>query len=103
MLQNTAAWGRLAAKDTFSSIVNVNYVLFLLSNRRKVFTITGDSVHGADTSPRNIQHISAGHGNLLVGVSDNSGGALKVINTSFAVIDFFDLLRQYRAVSSACR
>ncbi len=88
MLQNTAAWSRLAAKDTFSSIVNVNDVLFL-SNRRKVFTITGDSVHAVYTSPRNIQHISAGHGNLLVGVSDNSGGALKVMNTSFAVIDSF--------------
>ena len=88
MLQNTAAWNKLATKDTFSSIVNVNDVLFL-SNKKKVYAIIGDSVQAVYTAPRNIQHISAGRDNLLVGVSDKSGGAVKIMNTSFGIIDSF--------------
>lgn len=88
MLQNTAAWSKIATKDTFSAIVNVNDVLFL-RNKKKVFAIIGDSVQAIYTAPRNIQHISAARGQLLVGVSDISGGAVKIMNTSFSIIDSF--------------
>ncbi len=89
MLQNTSAWTNLYKKDTFSNVVNVDDVLYL-ANKRKIYAVAADSVRLIYTSPKNIQHISAGKDNLLIGVSDSKGGIIKLMDKGFNIVDSFD-------------
>ncbi|MCD6012373.1 MAG: Two component regulator propeller [Flavipsychrobacter sp.] len=89
MLQNTAAWTNLYKKDTFTAVATVEDKVFL-STKKKIYTVSGDSVFAVYTAPRNIQQISAGKEHLLIGVGDNSGGVMKVMDKSANVIDSFD-------------
>jgi hypothetical protein len=84
------AWQCMDSTDTFFNIAAVYNQLFF-STKKTVFTLTAaDTLQQVYSSADHIQHIDGGYNNLMIGVSRNPGGAVKIMNMAYTVVDSFD-------------
>ena len=89
-LINFQVWQNIDSADSITSIINVSDSLYL-STRRKLFTITNDTLHLLHTFNTNIVSMSAGVKNLFIGLSSGvANGTIQVMNMQQQFVDSFD-------------
>ncbi len=98
-LINFQVWQNIDSTDSITGIITVSDSLFL-STRRKLFTITNDTLHLLHTFTTNIVNISAGVKNLFIGLSSGvANGTIQVMNLAEQLVDSFDCV--YTPVQAA--
>ncbi len=100
-LQNYQVWNKVPLTDTFSTITNINNILFL-ANKTNVAALVNDTLRQLYKSATGIRCMDAGYyANLMIGEESAKGGKVKIMNMDFTITDSFDCVGPNQTVQLA--